>query len=396
VAEEDDDEDEAPLEKVIVKMPKIHWGIVIESPYHVRQHYIKRARTQTLLLVLGCLLVMTVLTVFYLIGISRNFRQLIKGAKALADGNYQRRIRLITNPATPYEIIYLTGELNRMALKISAAWQQARQLNEALQQANHQLAKLDEMKSNLIDTVSHELRTPLTSIKGYTSRLLRYDDGTLDAATRLKSLKVIKQQTERLSRLVEDLLVIPDLESHRIRVFPDRIDLCALLEGCLQFIEDRDHLKIQRSWDMAACPPETIWVLADPDRLEQVLLNLLDNAVKYRSDEAAALTVRCRPALPGQAVALDVCNPCPAIAPELLPSLFEKFKRLEDGLTRTTRGSGLGLFIARGLMQAMGGNLTLAWQNGQFVATVTLLPAENPAEMDPSEEEAPPAGLAVY
>ena len=100
--------------------------------------------------------------------------------------------------------------LDLIISQIGVAVHQARQWNQ-IQQANEQLAKLDELKSNLIDTVSHELRTPLTNIKGYTSRLIR-NDASLDPEIKLKSLRVIKQQADRLGRMVEDLLVIPDLE----------------------------------------------------------------------------------------------------------------------------------------------------------------------------------------
>lgn len=352
------------LKKVIVKMPEINWGIIIESPYHLKQKYINRAGTQTLLLILGCLGVIILLVLPYVWGISRNFRQLIKGVQAMGEGNYFRRIRLITNAFTPYEIVYLTLEFNRMARKIADSWQ-------AIQEANRKLAQMDEFKSNLIDTVSHELRTPLTSIKGYTSRLLRYDN-TLDSETRIKSLKVVKQQADRLSRLVDDLLVIPDLEKASLRVYPDRVELAPVLENCVQFIQAKEHREI--SVRFLPDEAETLAVLADPDRFEQVMLNLLDNAVKYSlAGTPIELLVERHEAQ--QQASFSIINACEPMTEEQaaeLDTLFDKFKRLDDSLVRTTRGSGLGLFITRELVSVMGGKIQLFYKDGSFSVRFTL------------------------
>jgi signal transduction histidine kinase len=381
----DDIEEPERLKKVIVKMPEVHWGIIIESPYHMEQKYIKRAGTQTILLIVGYLVVILALILPYILGISRNFRQLIKGVKALGEGNYYRRIRLITNVFTPYEIVYLTVEFNRMARKTADSWQ-------AIQEANHQLAKLDEFKSNLIDTISHELRTPLTSIKGYTSRLLRYEN-TLDSETRVKSLKVVKQQADRLGRLVEDLLVIPDLESAGLRVYLDEVLLMTWVENAVQFIQVKEERDIRVVLE-EGLDAKTLKVLVDPDRLEQILLNLLDNAVKYSlpgtailvdivmgkrlvvdQSDAESLEEMAENCSNTSFVTLTVKNCCELLTPhqaEQLDSLFEKFKRLDDSLVRTTRGSGLGLFITRGLVVAMGGDIRLGYTQQMFEVRLTL------------------------
>jgi len=350
--------DEAPrFEKVLLKLPETGWGLIIESPYHVERSYITKARNQSVMMVFLCVLVVIILGSLYYRQINRNFRQLIKGIKALAEGKYTRKIRLITRSWTPFEIVYLTAEFNRMATKISTAWTSIQKLNHELERANVQLSKLDELKSNLIDTVSHELRTPLTNIKGYTSRLMRYDD-TLDMETKMKSLKVIKQQTDRLSRLVEDLLVIPDLEREEgIRVFPDRVNLHDLVTRCVGFITEKAACRIQIN-----ALPEDVDILVDPDRPEQVLLNLLDNAVKY-SPEEATVEVEVIPSHSGF-IQIQVFNPCEAIPDEELAKLFTKFKRLDERLTRTTRGTGLGLFITKGLVEAMGGTIQLEGKDG--------------------------------
>ncbi len=382
--EEVEAEKALPLQKVFVKMPELGWGIIIESPYEVRQKYIKRAQQQTLLLLIGCFILITAFMVFYVLALNRNFRQLIKGIKAMAEGQHSRQIRLITNWFTPHEIVYLTGEFNRMGRKHGEAWANSEALTDELRSANKKLSKLDEMKSNLIDTVSHELRTPLTSIKGYSSRLIRYE-GTIDSDTRIKNLKTIKRQADRLNRLVDDLLVIPELESERLRVFLDKVELSELIERSVQFIQQKEHR------DIAVCLSEDfakdfdsknqeLNVLADHDRLEQILLNLLDNAVKYslpETDLKVSISLESTDlGLPSKAIEqfakVTVENQCEPIAQDELDSLFEKFKRLDESMTRTTRGSGLGLFITKGLVEAMGGEISLEAVEARFSITFTI------------------------
>jgi signal transduction histidine kinase len=363
--DEQPDEDNRDVEKVFIKVPELQWSIVLESPYHVRQTYIRRAREQTLFLMGGYVVLIICFSLFYVLGINRNFRQLLKATKALTQGNYSRRIRLLSNATTPYEIVVLSAEFNRMAKRVADAWDSTQQLNTELKQANHQLAKLDELKSTLIDTVSHELRTPLTSIKGYTSRLLRYDD-TLDPLLRQKSLKIVKQQADRLSRMVDDLLVIPELETARLRVYPDNVMLYPLLDRVIQVMSDKSSRDI-----VVTTREETsdLTVLADPDRLEQVLVNMLDNAIKY-SPDGSAIQVNVQPE--ADHVLLRVINQSAPIPPDMLEKLFEKFTRLDDQLTRTTRGSGLGLFITRGLVESMGGRIELRASDGFFEIRVLL------------------------
>jgi two-component system phosphate regulon sensor histidine kinase PhoR len=265
--------------------------------------------------------------------------------------------------------------INLISSQIGVAIQQARQWKQ-LQKANIQLSKLDELKSNLIDTVSHELRTPLTNIKGYTSRLIRYED-SLDSDTKIKSLKVIKQQADRLGRLVEDLLVIPEIEQKEgIRVFPDRVNLYELINRCVSFIGEKANREIVIS-DTSI----DLDVLVDPDRMEQVVLNLLDNAIKY-SYEGTAIEVAVHQCSEEQAQ-ISIFNQCAPIAHEELSTLFSKFKRLDERLTRTTRGTGLGLFITKGLIEAMSGTIWLEGHDGFRVnVNIPLYEAHRHIEQD--------------
>jgi len=304
---------------------------------------------------------LTSLTVIFVVGaytyyLYINIRQLFKGIIAISKGNYQRRIRLITNMLTPYEIVFLAFEFNRMASQIHKSYLQ-------LKKKNIELKELNEFRSNLIDTVSHEFRTPLTSIQGYTSRLLRQDI-EIDEETKQKSLRTIKKQSERLSRMVEDLLVIPDIEGSRIRTNPEPLWLNKIIGSAVALVSNEEKEIINNiSEDFPL-------ILADNDRLEQVIVNLLENAVKY-SAEGTPIVVDG--VVRGKFAKIFVKNDCDIIPANKLQKLFEKFTRIDDKTTRTTRGTGLGLFIVKGLVEAMGGEIKLSsTKESGFTAEIKL------------------------
>ena len=124
--------------KVYIRLSDVDWGLIIETPYNIQRQNIVIARTQSVGLVLTGCLVIFILGIIYANQINRNFRQLIKGIKALSEGRYTRKIRLITKTWTPFEIIYLTAEVNRMATKISTAWSSIQKLNMELVYKNEQ------------------------------------------------------------------------------------------------------------------------------------------------------------------------------------------------------------------------------------------------------------------
>jgi signal transduction histidine kinase len=346
---------------IAAKLPTAPWVVLLEAANYTNRSSLDQARIKTFILIGISFAVSMLLGLFYIFGIIRNFRQLIKGIKAMAQGNYNRRIRLIRNWATPFEIIYVTGEFNRMGRRISEQW-------GFIQQANQALAKLDEMKSNLIDTVSHELRTPLMNIQGYTSQLMRHHEG-FSADQRLKHLKTIRQQTKRLERLVEDLLVIPDLERQALRIYLEPLLVEALVEQTVALFPENKQERLHIEWHLPeGLDVQMLELMADAARLEQVLVNLIENAFKYSrlsESDTVMMTVslqeRLTVAQDKQWVQFSVENPCEQMSEGVLQGLFEKFKRLDESLTRTTRGSGLGLFIAKALTEAMGGEIGLAY-----------------------------------
>ena len=241
--------------------------ILVNTTEAVTKHTIDYNRDRIILSIL-----ITILAVFFVVGLYTtylyiNIRQLFKAIIAISKGNYERRIRLLTNIFTPFEIVFLGNEFNRMVNQIHKSYIQLKKKNKELKQVN-------EFRSNMVDTVSHEFRTPLTSIQGYTSRLLRQDI-QIDDETRVKSLKIIKKQSERLKRMIEDLLVIPDIEGARLNVNLVNIPINSVIESSIMLVKNDANKEIINN--IQDCGIE---IVADTDRIEQVFVNLIENAIK--------------------------------------------------------------------------------------------------------------------
>lgn len=324
------------------------WDIVISSPKQLTYYGIIEAKRKILAAICIAAVTVFVLFGFYTLYLYTNIRQFFKVIRAISDGNYMKKLRFLISPFTAQEIIFIADEFNKMIEKIE-------QSHSELQESNKMLKKLDEYKSNLIDTVSHEFRTPLTSIKGYASSLLRHDIN-IDAESRKKSLKIIKNQAERLSRMVEDLLVIPDIESATLRMNYAQVNFKNALDTSILSTTTSDI-----SIFNVNIPEDIPFLYCDEDRLIQILINLLENSLKYSKPNTK---INISAFEKGNFLDITVHNEAEFINLERLDNLFEKFARVEDNLTRTTRGTGLGLFIVKGIVETMGGEISLSAQNG--------------------------------
>ena len=340
------------------------WTIIVKTTPVVTKKTIDMARYRIILS-----LVLAALFIFVMVGIYTyylylNIRQLFKGIIAISKGSYNRKIRLLKSVFTPHEVVFLEKEFNYMTKKVAGSYAE-------LSEKNLELKRLDEFRGSLISAVSHEFRTPLTSIIGYSSRLLR-SDIEIDDATITKSLMVIKQQAQRLSRMVDDFLVIPDIESFKLQLNTEKLDLVKLLELSVTYANSNNtKFDINISKDL-------IPVEADKDRLIQVLVNLCDNAIKYNKDNApiviSAANVEGKPCL-------SILNKADVIPKEILNKLYDKFVRIDSELTKTTRGTGLGLYIVKGLCEAM--NISIDISSTEAGFEVVLVFNNPPKEEKP-------------
>jgi PAS domain S-box-containing protein len=210
--------------------------------------------------------------------------------------------------------------------------------------------ELDRMKSSLVSTVSHELRTPLAAIKGYATTLLA-EDVQWDSQAQREFLEIISKETDRLSNLVSDLLDISRIEAGNLSVTRQECNLEELVTHAAKRAHPTPGERLQ-----VAIPAEMPELNADPQRIEAVLRNLLENAAKYSNDNSP---IRVSASIQGDHVVVRVQDEGPGIPPESSQRIFESFYRLENGLTRRAPGAGLGLAICQGFVHAHGGEIWL-------------------------------------
>jgi two-component system sensor histidine kinase EvgS len=238
--------------------------------------------------------------------------------------------------------------------------------NEALEAANAELKQVDALKDEFVDLVSHELRAPLTTINASVELLLarRPADGVVE------KLAIIGQEVSRLTRLVQSVLDISRINAGRLELHATRLDPSELCARALARVEDGGQL-----WRVDVAPgTPAVW--ADEDRAGEVLGNLLANAANY-TPAGSGVTLSVRPAPDGtrRAVWFAVHDEGGGIPPEEQERIFQRFHRLERGDARTTYGHGLGLYIARRLVEAQGGRIWVDSVPGEGATFTFTLPA---------------------
>lgn len=247
--------------------------------------------------------------------------------------------------------------------------------------------RLERMKSEFVSTVSHELRTPLTSIHGSLGLLVGGAAGELPE--RAKELAEIAcNNSDRLVRLISDILDIEKIESGRMS-FSLRPIVLAEVAGEAVAANEGYARKLGVAISLDGALPDTK-VLADPDRLNQVITNLISNAAKF---SPAGETVRVRLALRGRGVRLTVADRGPGIPEEFRARIYEKFSQADSSDTRQVGGTGLGLSITKALVERFGGQLSFDSERGAGTAFHVDLPLWTDAPIVARDSDAQPAVL---
>lgn len=208
---------------------------------------------------------------------------------------------------------------------------------------------LERVQGDVVATVSHEIRAPLASVKGFTRTLLsRWD--RLDDDSKRAMLTTIDADADRVTRLLSDLLEVSRIDAGRVRLRRAPVDLGRLVDEVVDKARHRDNGRDRELHVTIAADLPLVEV--DRDRIEQALTNLVDNALLYAPDGVIAVTL----AADGDGVRITVTDEGPGVPPDLRESVFEKFGR---GRAERRPGTGLGLYIGRGLVRAHGGRLWL-------------------------------------
>ena len=255
---------------------------------------------------------------------------------------------------SPQEVMEILDEASQIKEYSRRLEQKSKELEAAtaeLRSANDRLLQLDKLKDDFIATVSHELRTPLTSIRSF-SEILR-DVPDLGTEERGQFLDIVVKESERLTRLINDILDMSKIEAGKMEWHVTRFDLDELVEDAVAatsgvYRERRVEVELRLARNL---PP----VEADRDRLQQVLINLLSNAAKFVPDDGGHVVVETL--WHSGEVALSLADNGPGIPEAHLSAVFEKFHQVGDTLTNKPKGTGLGLTICRHILEHFGGRI---------------------------------------
>lgn len=270
-------------------------------------------------------------------------------------------------------IINPVGQIGETARRIASGDLQARltkanndeigELCDTINYMAEELAATEQLKNDFISSVSHELRTPLTAIKGWGETLQNSRD--IDPETMRKGMHVILTETERLSTMVEELLDFSRMQSGRLSMTTQKLDILAeLSDAVLMFTQRAIKDDITLNYDE---PDDFVVVEGDRNRLRQVFINIIDNALKY-SDSGDSVTITARRR--DQEFIVSVADTGIGISPEDLPKVKTKFYKANS----TRRGSGIGLAVADEIVRLHGGSLNIASVMGKGTTVTITLP----------------------
>jgi signal transduction histidine kinase len=303
--------------------------------------------------------------------ILRPVRVLQDTAEKVGEGDLNVRVKITSGD----EFEHLASTFNRMLRNLQQSTEQLSAANRSLDlqivklnESNSALAEANRLKSEFLASVSHELRTPLNSILGF-AELLRSGGLPEDART-ARYLQNIITGGHNLLDLINDLLDLAKIEAGRadVRVISFSLsDLFEALTGLLKPLAEKRKLHIR-----VTVSPDVPIIQSDSAKLQQVLYNLLSNAIKFSPDGSVIDLMATRVA--DDMVQISVVDRGPGIAPEHHSTIFEKFRQLDQGITRTHGGTGLGLSISRELVRLLGGTITVESQLGQGATFRVSLP----------------------
>lgn len=220
------------------------------------------------------------------------------------------------------------------------------------------LMEVDQLKSEFVATVSHELKTPLTSIIG-AAQTLRRASGRLDEESKAEFLTMMERQGQRLLRLIEDILFASRIEAGESPLKLERVDVAAVASEAVATLVMRsgaDRIVLD-------FPQEGLWAMADPGALQQIILNLLDNALKYGGQDGPVVVTGS--VLDDEFVEVSVLDRGPGIAPADQELIFDRFRQVDGSRKRRSVGVGLGLYIVRNLVEGHGGKIWVDSEVGQ-------------------------------
>ncbi|MGH9372233.1 MAG: hybrid sensor histidine kinase/response regulator, partial [Vicinamibacterales bacterium] len=273
--------------------------------------------------------------------------------------------------------------LTSVAQHCAQALDRAR-LYETAERARAEAEAANRSKDDFLSTISHELRTPLNAILGWAAMLR---SGSVDASRIQRAIEAIFNNATRQGRLIEELLDVSRIVAGRATIDPQDVDLGENIRGA---VETMMPLAAAKGVELRFETTPGVHVVADPRRLEQVLLNLLSNAVKFTPQDGQ---ISVEVSASERSAEVRIVDSGVGIDPAFLPHVFERFRQADSAPTRSTGGLGLGLFISRQLVEAQGGAIRAHSEGADRGATFTVsLPAVETAASARRPMSTVPAG----
>jgi len=294
----------------------------------------------------------------------RPLEQLVDAAGRLAGGDRSARVEV--------------GGLSETAALGAAFNEMARELE--IEEGRRD--ELDRLKDEFVLTASHELRSPLTSVQGF-AELLMLDKDSLSPRQR-ETVEIILDNCRHLVRLLNDLLDLARSDAGRLSIRPQPTEVAPLIEDVVRTMRAQTEAASQSLTEQVE--PGLPSINVEPDRIRQILVNLLTNAHEY-TPEGASIGVAARAA--GDEVEISVSDNGPGIPPDQLERIFERFTRGDAGLTQRVGGTGLGLAISKSLVELHGGSIGAESTVGQGSTFHVRLPVATGAAVDGSQDPAP-------
>ncbi len=258
-------------------------------------------------------------------------------------------------------IALITGQREQARWRSLATEQELQAYAEELEEANHQLKDTDQLKDRFLSIASHELKTPITSIRGQAQfairRLAKQKNTSPEIAGISTTLEKINEQTTRLTTLIDELLDVSSMRAGKVELHKREFEFVALCQG---IVEDQ-QLLTGRTITLTSETP-TMPIIADRDRLSQVVTNLITNAVKYSPDASEVLL---RLSQSDKHVCLEVQDFGKGIADKQLPHIFDTFYRTPDAQASSKFGLGLGLAICKDIVERHGGRIWVQSKSGK-------------------------------
>ena len=265
--------------------------------------------------------------------------------------------------ASEVEFEFLAGEKRNFSVRVSPLELDGEKGAVGIFYDLTQIARLEKVRQEFLSNVSHELRTPLTSILAFVETL---EDGAIeDEENNRRFLSVIRKNARRMHRLIDDILELSSIEAGNVTVEPKEMNLSALIAEVFTNLSAKaaeKRLKLENN------VPGSVTIFADPVRLEQILTNLVDNAVKFNREEGA---IRLSHERKGEKDFIHIADTGEGISAEHLQRIFERFYRTDRARSREIGGTGLGLAIVKHLARLHGGEVSATSSPGKG-STFTL------------------------